>query len=376
MTAGTARRTLVERLHASPLQGVLAITGGGSGAIAELLRVPGASSTVVEAMVPYSEASLASLLGGVPDQACHVATARAMAMAAFRRALTLSDAPPNELFGLGATASLKTLGPKRGDHRVHVAVQTLASTLSWSVTLDKGSRSREDEEALVVDLVLHALGQCAEIESPRLALSASERIDFQRHDAEPHWHGLLLGDVPAVAHREHLKTERRIVFPGAFNPYHEGHRRMAELAERHMGMQVEYELCIHNVDKPSLNYADLRQRTQQFPTGATVWLTSTPTFIEKSRVFPGALFIVGVDTLMRIGEARYYDEDEEKRDRAIEEIVESGCRFLVFGRKIGDRFVALDDLELPATLRAMCDTVPHPFRVDVSSSELRGESES
>lgn len=97
----TPRRTLVQRLHASPFQGVLAITGGGSGAIVELLQVPGASSSVLEAIVPYSEASLAALLGGVPDQACHVATARAMAMAAFRRAQTLTDAPANDVFGLG-----------------------------------------------------------------------------------------------------------------------------------------------------------------------------------------------------------------------------------------------------------------------------------
>lgn len=366
-----ARQALVQRLHAAPAQGVLAISGGGSGAIGEILCVPGASATVVEAIVPYSEASLASLLGGTPDHACDVDTARTMAMAAFRRGLTLSDAPPNEVFGLGATASLRTLAPKRGDHRIHVAVQTLATTLSWSLTLEKGARSREQEEAIAVDLILSALGQCAEIGALDLALRSHEKVRFERHDAEPHWHGLLLGDVSAIAHREPPEAERRLIFPGAFNPYHEGHRRMAELAERHLGMQVEYELCIHNVDKPSLNYADLRQRIEQLPAGATVWLTSTPTFVEKSRVFPGALFIVGADTLVRIAEARYYDGDEERRDRALDEIREHGCRFLVFGRKIGDGFVGLDDLKLPPQLRAMCETVPHPFRTDISSTEIR-----
>ena len=368
----TQRRTLVQRLHASPFQGVLAITGGGSGAIVELLQVPGASSSVLEAIVPYSEASLAALLGGVPDQACHVATARAMAMAAFRRAQTLTDAPANDVFGLGASASLRTLNPKRGDHRMHIAVQTLASTLSWSLTLEKDARSRQKEEALAVDLILRALAEGAGIEdSLPLALRANEKIDFQRHDAEPHWHGLLSGELSAVTHPPPPKSERRIIFPGSFNPYHEGHRRMAELAQRHLGMPVEYELCIHNVDKPTLDYADLRSRTQQFPTGATVWLTATPTFVEKSEVFPGASFIVGTDTLVRIGESRYYDGDEDRRNRAIEAIVAHGCRFIVFARKIGERFVSLEDLELPHELSAICDPLPHPFRVDVSSTELR-----
>ena len=62
---------------------MLAVTGGGSGAIAALLEVPGASRTVLEAIVPYSEGSLVRWLGGPPDQACSAPTARAMAMAAF-----------------------------------------------------------------------------------------------------------------------------------------------------------------------------------------------------------------------------------------------------------------------------------------------------
>ncbi|MEJ2132263.1 MAG: hypothetical protein P8Y95_11720, partial [Gammaproteobacteria bacterium] len=352
MTDSASRRTLVEGLHASPFLGVLAITGGGSGAVAELLRVPGASNTVLEAIIPYSQASLAGLLGGAPDQACHVDTARAMAMAAFRRALMLSEAPANVLFGLGASASLRSLDPKRGDHRVHVAIQTLATTLSWSLTLQKGARTREEEEQLAAHLILNSLAQCTEIEaSIGLGLGALETIDFEHHEAEPHWYGLLTGDLTAVAHPQDSAATSRLVFPGAFNPYHDGHRQMAELAERHFGVNVEYELCIHNVDKPSLNYADLRARIQQFPTGATVWLTATPTFVEKSRVFAGCRFIVGADTLVRIGDARYYDDDEAKRDRAVAEIADHGCRFLVFGRRIGKRFVGLADLELPEQLR-------------------------
>ena len=46
-------------LHRSPWQGVFHITGGGSGLLAELLTTPGASGTVLEAVVPYAEAALA-----------------------------------------------------------------------------------------------------------------------------------------------------------------------------------------------------------------------------------------------------------------------------------------------------------------------------
>ena len=70
-------------LHRSPWQGVFHVTGGGSGLLAELLTTPGASGTVLEAVVPYAPAALADLLGRAPDQACSPATARSLAMSAF-----------------------------------------------------------------------------------------------------------------------------------------------------------------------------------------------------------------------------------------------------------------------------------------------------
>jgi hypothetical protein len=57
---------------------------------------------------------------------------------------------------------------------------------------------------------------------------------------------------------------------------------------------------------------------------------------------------------------------------AIASIAAAGCRFLVFGRRQGGRFVTLRDSSVPAALREMCDEVPESqFREDISSSHLR-----
>src|SRR5690349_1596077 len=77
---------LIAKIHAAPYQMVLALTGGGSGAISQLLSVAGGSRTVLEAIVPYSAAALSEFLGATPDQFCSPRTARLMAMAAFQRA--------------------------------------------------------------------------------------------------------------------------------------------------------------------------------------------------------------------------------------------------------------------------------------------------
>src|ERR1041385_7204400 len=83
---------LAALIHASDLRLVLAITGGGSRAIADLLEVPGGSQTLLEAVVPYSAASMRHWLHATPEHYCSNRTARAMAMAGYLRAQSLSAA--------------------------------------------------------------------------------------------------------------------------------------------------------------------------------------------------------------------------------------------------------------------------------------------
>ena len=364
----------VASLHDAAGTGVLVVAGGGAGAVARLLAVPGASRTVLEATVPYAATAMNAFLGGPPDRACDPTTARALAMAAFRRA-RLHD-PDGARFGLGCTASLATDRPKQGAHRVHVALQTEDATHLWSLTLERGARSRAEEEALCDALVLGAVAEAKGLPVPTIqGLRQGEKVDEVRHGAEPHWRELLLERTRVTAHIGAAAPEPgspRLVFPGAFDPVHEGHLEMARIAEARTGMPVEFELCVANVDKPPLNYADIAQRTAGFPEGATVWLTAAARFQEKAELFPRATFVVGLDTIVRIAEPRYYGGDLAARDRAVAELTERGCRFLVFGRRLEERFLTLEDVELPAALRAICAGVPEAvFRADISSTSLR-----
>src|SRR5947209_17006565 len=104
-SSGAAWQQLIAGLHASGRKAALAITGGGSGAIGELLRVPGGSRLLIEAQVPYDERALVMFLGFAPAQACSSDTAIAMAQAARARAAKLTPAG-TDLVGLGATAAL------------------------------------------------------------------------------------------------------------------------------------------------------------------------------------------------------------------------------------------------------------------------------
>lgn len=164
----------------------------------------------------------------------------------------------------------------------------------------------------------------------------------------------------------------KAVLPGAFNPLHEGHRRMSQVAGEILGVPIHFELSITNVDKAPLDSEEVSRRVGQFAVDRTVWITCAPTFVEKSRLFPKAVFVTGADTIARIADVRYYDDSEVSRDKAIREIARQGCRFLVLGRRVERRFRTLSDLQLPPALKRICEEVPEGrFRVDISSTELR-----
>src|ERR1700756_1121740 len=116
-----------------------AITGGGSGAIGELLRVPGGSRLLIEAQVPYDTQALETFLGFAPAQASSADTAIAMAQTARAHAARLAPAGA-DVVGLGATAALVSDRPRRGEHRFHIAFGNAAQIAHCTCVMAKGRR--------------------------------------------------------------------------------------------------------------------------------------------------------------------------------------------------------------------------------------------
>lgn len=369
---------LVERIHATSTRVVLALAGGGSRAVADLLETPGASNTILEVVVPYAAPAMDDWLGRAAKQSCSSSNARAMAMRAFGRAQRLGGRLDLscQVAGIGVTAALATNRPKRGDHRVHLAIQTSRQTVAHSLILEKGRRTRAEEERLAGRLLLNAVAEaCGLPDRLDPGLLENERLDSSSAVAAEAWRALLLGEVDAVLLGDPAGEQNdagQAILPGAFQPFHVGHRNMVEIGQEILGLPVVLELSIENADKPPLDYLQIERRLDQFDSNRPIWLTRLPTFEEKSARFPGRTFLVGVDTLRRIADPRYYDDNAEAMRRAIGRIVNRGCRFLVFGRVARGSFIRLGDLELPPSLVAVCQEVPPDrFREDVSSTELR-----
>lgn len=377
MPSNDTTHELIRCIHASPERAVISVTGGGSLAISRLLCVPGASQTVLEARVPYSAAALTDWLGMPPEQACSSATSRSMAMAGYRRAEQLRGAETFPVVGLGLTASLASDRPKRGAHRIHLAAQSASCTWSQSIELEKGARARDEEEALAAALLLDLLAEaCGLPHRPEVVLRGGEALERRRTDAPRSWQELMAGRSECEeAHPVIHRRERPVgVFPGSFNPMHDGHRRMRQIAEKKLDGLVDYEISIENVGKLPLDFEDMANRAKQFD--SPLFFTRAPRMVQKARLFPGRAIVCGLDTLTRVADVKFSEGSEVERDRTIAEIASLGCRFLVFGRATPQGFQTLDDLNLPPALRAICDGVSEAeFRVDVSSTALRRQAD-
>lgn len=379
--AGATWQQLIPALHASGRKAALAITGGGSGAVGELLRVPGGSRLLIEAQVPYDAQALGAFLGFAPAQASSADTAIAMAATARARAAELVPAG-TDLVGLGATAALVSDRPRRGEHRFHIAFVNASGIAHCTCVMGKGRRDRAAEEDLVSGAIVLWLARACGIAapSPRSLLDADEHYAEAVVAAVNTIDQLLTGELDRVTIQPDGQMmvsapQPFVLFPGSFNPMHEGHALLARVAEELRQRPLAFEISVTNVDKPPLAGETVRHRVAQFAWKSPVELTRAPTFLEKSRLFRGTTFVIGADTAERLVAPKYYGDDESRMHMALEEIANSGSTFLVAVRIDAARRVrALNDIPVPRRYVDLFIEIPeHRFRRDISSSEIRAQ---
>jgi len=117
------------------------------------------------------------------------------------------------------------------------------------------------------------------------------------------WRKLLNNEINYVSSD---KATPELIFPGSFNPLHDGHLKMREMAEKRTGMRATFEICAKNADKPPLTFYEIKRTLDQFDDNDSWVMTSAGRFSEKAEMFPNCVFIIGADTFMRVFDEKFY----------------------------------------------------------------------
>ena len=346
-------------------------SGGGTNAISEILRIPGASKSVLEAYVPYAKESLDHYLLRQPDHYCSMDTTLSMAAKAYSAAKQIDPMNhPKNLLGIAVTASLATNYSKKGEHKFFIAIQTHKYSKSFAYSFVKGELSRASEEAIVTNYVINSLAEACDIKTELLEETESLKVEIVQ--AKKNWIKLVDNEINFDASSSRMPE---LIFPGSFNPFHSGHKEMGKLAESKTGLGLVYEICIQNADKPPLSYHEIKRTLSQFH-GHQDWvLTKAGKFSDKAALFPNSVFIIGTDTLTRILDEKFYLNRADMMDQ-LDLFNSHNINFLVFGRKIKSHFIDLRSIAIPGHIEnRFTGFGEEVFRDDISSTVLRKEQD-
>jgi nicotinic acid mononucleotide adenylyltransferase len=348
-------------LDKGPLRISIACTGAGAGLQKMIWDRSGISSILVEANFPYATDASDAFLGFKPERYCSESMAVAMAMQCYYRAY-LPGGP--KAIGMGLCASVSSNRVRRGEHRVHAAWFSDHGCKVFSMVLPKEHlENPRIEDGISADFLglqtLYSavgdptsLGEIKEQDGMGLA----REVLFSR----PYF--------TASGKRQTIdESGVEALFPGAFNPPHEGHFGMIDNFRYISGLNPTLHITVEPPHKPALSLSDMLQRAKLLEGYDRMFTQCDSLYLDKARSFPCTPMIIGSDALQRMLDPKW-GVDPSALGREFEYL---GTKFYVTERAFnGESTVQVKDLDLPEGL----EVEVLPGRWDISSSEVRSRT--
>lgn len=368
----TAPHALIQQIHQSPCNIVMALSGIDNDVISDLISGENSEQSILEAVLLPNPQKLTRRLGHQTEDPISPESALAKAEMAYRRSEQIQLTPGKSTIGLSCL--VESLHHQQGrKFRCYLATQTKSTTRLYTLTSLEGAEFETEVNTLILKALLNTGPLNSFDYSPPQEMTFRFEEEHAEEELQKVWNNQshILWSLPNGSLKTHLDEQPKGILSGSFNPLHEGHRHLRDAAEEWLENPVYYEMPITNAEKLPLDFLTIHQRRHQFKSHPLA-LTNAPTFVQKVEFLRNVTFVVGADTAERIVQPRFYGGNMERMRQALETIRQAGCRFLVAGRKQGKEFLTLSDISIPNGATDLFEEFPESaFRRDLSSTEKR-----